>query len=615
MTAAPILDVRDLSVMVGSGAGAPKVLDSVSFTLAKRKVLGVIGGSGSGKSVLAKAVVNWLDEPLRVASGQVLFENQDVLRINKAEMRLLRGKGIAYVGGNPGGALDPTMTVGAQIIEKLRAVEPGVSRAEARERAIELLEAVHIPSPAQRFDEYPFQYSGGMMQRAMIVDALISNPRLLVADSITQPLDVTVGAQILKLLRELTEKFGTAVLFISNSLPTAADVADDILVLDDGRAVEMQATSDLIASPRSDTTRELIDELPTLWTHDVRSRLKPVSGDQKPIMSVRDVSRHYVLASRALFGTGEKRVLKAVRNVDFDIYQSENFGIVGESGCGKSTLMRLLTALEKPDTGAITFEGTDIFAQNAAGLRAYRRKLQLVLQDPFNSLPPRSAIGAIIGEPLIIHGLASSGKAMRARVLEVMGEVGLPKELYEELPSTLTASQRQRVNVGRALILEPKVILMDETLSALGQTEQGQLLDLFERLQIQHNLTYIYISHDIAMVRRVCARVAVMYLGEVVELAHNERLFFDPGHPYSKALLSAAPTLEERRYNAADCLLEGEPPSPINLPVGCAFASRCPKAFDRCRVESPVLQDRGGIDRAACHLLDIVPATPQEIPA
>lgn len=604
MTDTPILDVRDLAVSVGSGAHAPKVLDAISFTLAPRKVLGVIGGSGSGKSVLAKAVVNWLDEPLRATSGEVLFEGRNVLGMNRHAMRLIRGKGIAYVGGNPGGAMDPTMTVGAQIVEKLRAVEQGVSRAEARERTIALLEAVHIPSPAQRFDEYPFQYSGGMMQRAMIVDALISSPRLLVADSITQPLDVTVGAQIIKLLRELTEKYGTAVMFISNSLPTAADIADDIMVLSEGRMAEMQPTRDLIATPRAAETRELIDELPTLWTHDRRSRLKPATEARRPVMSVRDVSRFYTLSSRALFSGREKRVLKAVRGVDFDIYEGENFGIVGESGCGKSTLMRLLTALEKPDTGTISFEGEDIFAQNAAGMRAFRRKLQLVLQDPFNSLPPRSSIGSIIGEPLVIHGLAS-GKAARARVLEVMGEVGLPRDLYEELPSTLTAGQRQRVNVGRALILQPKVMLMDETLSALGQTEQGQLLDLFERLQVQHKLTYIYISHDIAMVRRVCARVAVMYLGEVVELARNERLFFDPGHPYSRALLSAAPTLEERRYLPQDCLLEGEPPSPISLPAGCAFSSRCPSAFERCHRESPRLQSRGDIDRAACHLLDL----------
>jgi peptide/nickel transport system ATP-binding protein len=304
--------------------------------------------------------------------------------------------------------------------------------------------------------------------------------------------------------------------------------------------------------------------------------------------------------------------LQAVRNVDFDIYEGENFGIVGESGCGKSTLTRLLTALEPPDTGQITFEGEDILGRGRAGTRAFRRRMQLVLQDPYNSLPPRNSIGSIIAEPLVIHGLAF-GKELRARVLDVMSEVGLAADLYQELPMVLTAGQRQRVNVGRALILEPRLMLMDETLSALGQTEQGQLLDLFQKLQAQHGLTYLYISHDIAMVRRVCARVAVMYLGEVVELADNETLFFQPGHPYSRALLSAAPTLETRRYRAEDCLLDGEPPSPINLPTGCAFASRCPHAFDRCRIESPRLQTRFGLNQAACHLLDIKATVKDEV--
>lgn len=614
MSGGPILDVRDLSVAVGDGPAATEVLSGVSLRIAPRGILGVIGGSGSGKSVLARAVINWIEEPLRITGGQVILNGRDLSTLSPAQMRAIRGRAVAYVGGNPGGALDPTMTVGAQIVEKLRPVEPGVSRREARDRAIALLEAVHIPSPAQRFGEYPFQYSGGMMQRAMIVDALISNPRLLVADSITQPLDVTVGAQILKLLRELTERFDTAVLFISNSLPTVADVADEVLVLEGGRAVEAQRTQDLIAAPRAAETRKLIDELPTLWREDPRSRLKPAPAESRPIMTVRDVSRHYMLTSRSALGRGKGRRLQAVRNVSFDIYEGENFGIVGESGCGKSTLMRLLTALERPDTGSIRFEGADIFDRGKAGTRAFRRKLQLVLQDPYNSLPPRNSIGSIIGEPLAVHGLAS-GKARRSQVLDVMGEVGLPGELYEELPSVLTAGQRQRVNVGRALILEPRIMLMDETLSALGQSEQGYLLDLFERLQVQHGLTYIYISHDIAMVRRVCARVAVMYLGEIVELARNERLFFDPGHPYSRALLSAAPTLEERRYRPDDCLLEGEPPSPIDLPVGCAFASRCPHAFDRCRVENPRLQERGPFDRAACHLLDHAHAEPEEISA
>lgn len=610
----PLLEVKNLTVAVGEVQTSPQVLTGISLSLEQRSIVGVIGGSGAGKSVLAKAIINWLESPLKVVTGQVIFEGRNLLTMSDKETRLVRGKAIGYVGGNPSGALDPTMTVGAQIVEKLQAVEPGISFRKARERVVALLDAVRIPSSDQRFNEYPFQYSGGMMQRAMIVDALISNPRLIVADSITQPLDVTVGAQILKLLRELKDEFDTSILFVSNSLPTVADVSDQIIVLDHGKVVEQQSTTDLITSPRSTQTQQLIDELPTLWEHDIRSRLKPASDDARPIMSVRDVSRYYNLASRALLGFGAKRVLKAVRNVNFDIYEGENFGIVGESGCGKSTLTRLLTALEPPDTGQITFEGQDVFGRGKEGTRAFRRRMQLVLQDPYNSLPPRNSIGTIIGEPLVIHGLASR-KERRARVLEVMAEVGLPANLYEELPMVLTAGQRQRVNVGRALILEPRLMLMDETLSALGQTEQGQLLDLLEKLQAQHGVTYLYISHDIAMVRRVCARVAVMYLGEVVELAENESLFFNPGHPYSRALLSAAPTLETRRYLSEDCLLDGEPPSPIDLPVGCAFASRCPQAFDRCLNENPQLQGRGGLNQAACHLLDTETTAPQEVSA
>jgi peptide/nickel transport system ATP-binding protein len=605
MTDAPLLDVRGLTV-----ASAEKtILEDVSLSLRPRSILGVIGESGSGKTVLAQALVNWLPPALRATRGEILYRGRDVLSIPRAEARRLRGSQIAYVGGNPAGALDPTMTVGDQLVEKLRAVEPGVSKAAARARAIALLGAVRIPSPESRFHEYPFQYSGGMMQRAMIVDALISNPAFLVADNITQPLDVTVGAQILKLMRELTERFDTAILFVSSSLPTVADVADEILVLDKGRIVERQAAGALVSAPEHAYTRKLIDELPTLWAADGKARPKAHAPDASPIMSVRQVSKTYAAANRS--GWGPKKRIQAVRNADFDVFEGENFGVVGESGCGKSTLMRLLTGLEPPDAGQVLFEGKDLFSQRGAGLRATRRRLQLVLQDPYSSLPPQASIGAIIAEPLEIHGLGGR-KERRDRARAMMGEVGLPKALYDELPAGLSAGQRQRVNVARAMILEPRLLIMDETLSALDQTEQAKMLDLFERLQAQHNFTYLFISHDIAMVRRVCARVAVMYLGEVVELARNERLFFDPGHPYSKALLSAAPTLEERRYRSEDCLLEGEPPSPIDLPPGCAFASRCPSAFDRCHAENPPAYARGHGDRAECFLLEAQATAPAE---
>lgn len=588
----PVLRVEGLSV----AAGAREVLSDISFDLHPREILAVIGESGSGKTVLARALASWLADPLRVTGGQILFRGKDLVK-DPGLARRLAGREIAYVGGNPAGALDPTMTVGAQLVEKLRAVRPDISAAEAKRKAIQLLDAVRIPAAAKRFEEYPFQYSGGMMQRAMIVDALISDPALLIADNITQPLDVTVAAQILKLMRDLNHQFSTAVLFICSSLPVACDASDRVMVLNQGRVAEMQPPAALIRDPQSGYTRKLIAELPRLWDETTHTPAEE-RGAPVPVLSIRDVAKAYRIRRRGEAGLS---VVQAVRNVSFDVYQGDNFGVVGESGCGKSSLMRLLTGLERPDHGQIVFDGADVGTAPASKLREMRRKFQLVLQDPYGSLPPQWPIGKILEEPLKIHGIGSAAER-KERARSVMNEVGLPDGYYNHLTGGLSAGQRQRLNVARAMILEPRLLIMDETLSALDQTEQGKLLDLFERLQALHGFTYIFISHDLTMVRRVCSRIAVMYLGEVVEVAPNERLFFDPGHPYSRALLSAAPTLEDRRYRPEDCLLEGEPPSPIDLPPGCAFASRCPHAFDRCRRENPVLIDRGGRALAACFL-------------
>ncbi|SFA88069.1 peptide/nickel transport system ATP-binding protein [Poseidonocella pacifica] len=589
-----LLSVRDLTVTLTTEGC--DVLRGVSFDLAPRQILSVIGESGSGKTVLARALASWLSEPLEITGGEILFEGRNLVE-DPAFARHLGGREIAYVGGNPAGALDPTMTVGAQLVEKLRAVRPEISTQEARRKAIRLLEAVKIPAAERRFHEYPFQYSGGMMQRAMIVDALMSDPALLIADNITQPLDVTVAAQILKLMRDLNKDFSTAILFICSSLPVACDAADEVMVLHGGRVVERQVPSGLIASPEHAYTRTLIEELPTLWT-GTRESAPPPSRDQQAIMSVRGVAKHYETR-----GASGKAQVQAVRNVEFDVFPGDNFGIVGESGCGKSSLMRLLTGLERPDAGTIFFEDENIGQASPKRLRALRRRFQLVLQDPYGSLPPQSPIGAIIEEPLKIHGLGNRAER-RDRARAAMSEVGLNVASYDSLPTGLSAGQRQRLNVARAMVLEPRLLIMDETLSALDQTEQGKMLNLFERLQAQHGFTYIFISHDLTMVRQVCSRIAVMYLGETVEVAPNERLFFDPGHPYTRALLSAAPTLEKRRYLPEECLLEGEPPSPIDLPPGCAFAGRCPHAFDRCLSETPRLQTRNAQALAACHLID-----------
>jgi peptide/nickel transport system ATP-binding protein len=592
----PLLELTNLTVTAGRAGAAKNILDHVSMSLAPCEIVGVVGASGAGKTVLSKAVVNWLEPPLTRQSGTVLFEGRDIYALSNAEMRTLRQR-VSYVGANPMGALDPTLPVGAQIVEKMRAVVPGTSRRDAEKRVIELLEAVRIPSARNRFNDYPSQFSGGMMQRALIVDALVTNPMLLVADNVTQPLDVTVAAQVIRLMKELTASFNTAVLFVSSSLPVVREACSRILVMEEGRIVEEQATEDLINRPVHPYTRELVRQTPKIW---MEAAARPQAGQQREVvLSLRDASQTYRVRKKS--GFGGVNLVRAVRNVTFDVRRGDSFAIVGESGCGKSTLMRLLSRLELPSSGQILCAEQDIAALKGKPLLAFRSKLQMVLQDPFGSLPPRTSIGKMLGDPLRTHGWRDSAR-IRERVLKVMGEVGLPAELYEELPLGLSAGQRQRVNVARALVLEPEILIMDETLSSLDQSEQFKLLDLFQRLQQEYDLTYVFISHDLAMVRKVCNRVAVMYLGEVFELADNERLFFDPGHPYTMALLSAMPTLEERRYRPEDCLLEGEPPSPLDIPTGCSFRSRCPRAMEQCDRIHPSLTVRERQDFAACLL-------------
>lgn len=601
----PILRVRDLTVELQSAASRRTVLDSVSLDLHADEVLGIIGESGSGKTVLSRAMVNWVSRPLEMTSGQIFYHGEDLRQMPVRQLQVLRGRKISYIGADPTSALDPTLPIGHQIVEKLKSVEPGISEADARKRVIETLQAVRIPSAAERFNEFPFQFSGGMMQRVMIVDALVTSPDLLVADNITQPLDVTVAAQILRLLRDLQAEYRTAILFVSSLLGVVNDIADKVLVLANGRVVERQSMQGILQSPEHEYTRHLVRDMPRIWEAQsevpaVRARVNSNDG-REAILSVRDVSRTYATKDRSrLFG---KQHVQAVRGVSFDVYKGDSLGIVGESGCGKSSLSRLLSRLEEPDSGKILFKGQDVGGLRGTALLNLRRGFQLLLQDPYNSIPSHLTIGRTVAEPLIIHGGRSKAE-IREKVAETMAEVGLGPELAHSLPVGLSAGQRQRVNIARAMVLEPELLILDETLSALDQVEQAKLLGLFEKLQVRHGMTYIYISHDLGMVRRVCSRVAVMYLGRVVELAGNETTFFNPGHPYTRALLSAVPAIEHRPYDAATYLLEGEPPNPINIPPGCSFRTRCPFAFDRCAKDDPTLLARGSGDLAACHLAE-----------
>jgi peptide/nickel transport system ATP-binding protein len=592
-----ILDVSDLSV-APVGGGKP-ILSGISFSVDAMESYGIYGESGAGKTVLSRALANWLPGSLAYTSGRIGFAGKDILdRREAADFRV--GRDIAYIGSKPQSALDPTVPVGPQILEKLLSVRPNLSRKEATEKILHLLAEVRIPSPRERFHDYPNRYSGGMMQRAMIVDALCADPAVLIADNVVQPLDVTIAAQTVRLLRDLCERHKMALIFLASSLASLAQIAERVGVLHEGRLVEEQPIAALLKHPQTDYTKRVIAEVPRIWSGEEEAERRPTRGNVAPLMSVVDAERTYLVRKRGHFNAYNR--VMAVRGVTFDIRPGDNFGIVGESGCGKSTLTRLLAWLETPDAGEIRLDDVSLASLSSRELLAKRREFQLLLQDPYNSLPPRSAVGRMIAEGLLLRGELSR-KEIEARVRKAMAEVGLADSLYHELPTALSTGQRQRISIARALVLDPKLLILDETLSSLDQGEQAKLLELFGELQAKNDLTYVFISHDLAMVRKVCTRIAVMYLGEIVELADNHDLFFDPQHPYTKALLSAAPTLEEKPFDATKYLLEGEPPSPIDIAPGCSFASRCPSAFGRCRVETPKpIATRSGF--SACHLLD-----------
>jgi len=592
-----ILKVTGLTVGLDNDPST-KILSDISLELGAGKVLGLIGEAGSGKTVLAKALANGLSQPLQIEGGEVLYRGDDILTMSSGKFSKIRGNNIGFIGSNPAGALDPTLPVGDQIVEKLRSVDPSISKKDAMARVLEVLAAVRIPSPEVRFHEYPFQFSGGMMQRVMIVDALVTNPDVLIADNITQALDVTVAAQIIRLIRELRDKFSTAILFISSSLPVAELISDEIMVMQDGRIVEKATPHELINNPQHAYTKSLLSRLPRIWGDDIEI---PQAVEATALMNVDDVHRTYFVRKKGTF-RGQNSV-QAVRGLSLDIREGENIGIVGESGCGKSTLTRLLAWLENPQQGTIKFQGQDLSELSNKELTNLRQSFQLLLQDPYSSLPSQMSVGRIIAEGLIIHKRCKKSE-IRGKVIDAMKEVGLDPALENHLTVGLSAGQRQRINIARALVLEPSLMILDETLSALDQVEQSRLFELFEKLQKKHKLTYIFISHDMALVRKVCHRVAVMYLGRIVELADNETLFSNPAHPYSRALLSAVPTLDEHPFKSQDHLLEGEPPSPVHIPAGCVFRTRCPVAIEKCKTADPRTVSLAKGSYAACHLVE-----------
>jgi peptide/nickel transport system ATP-binding protein len=546
MSEEPLLSVEDLAIAFRTSHGPVPALRGVSFAMRRGEVLGIVGESGSGKTVACRSVMRLLADNAGILSGRIRFEGQDVLALDEPALGKLRGERIAMIFQNPSTHLDPLMPVGRQVGEALRK-HRGLDSKTARRQAIQLLADMRIPDPERRIDSYPHQLSGGMRQRVMIAGALACQPSLLIADEPTTALDVTVQAQILDLLRQLRRERGLSIILVSHDLGVIAQMCDRVVVMKDGQVVESGVTAEVIERPKAEYTRRLIASQPALMTPAKHATRR----DAPAILSL-DQLRVEFHQPRGLMDLIRRRpphVIKAVDGISLAVEQGGALGIVGESGSGKSTIARAIVGLVPVHGGRIIFENGPIHALRPAERQKFRRSVQMVFQDPFTSLNPSYTVAQTLAEPLWRHKLCR-GPEIPARVAELMSKVELSADLLTRRANQLSGGQRQRVGIARALALEPKVIIADEVTSALDVTIQAQILGLFEKLRASMNLTLILISHDLAVVRHLCERVAVMRHGRLVELGATEQIFAAPRETYTRELLAAIPRIDRHRVGA-----------------------------------------------------------------
>jgi peptide/nickel transport system ATP-binding protein len=664
-TAPALLEVEDLHVHFLTSRGLVRAVEGLSFAVSRGEVLAIVGESGSGKSVSALSIMRLLPRHTgRVPKGRIVFDGRSLLELDDEEMRKIRGRDISMIFQEPMTSLNPILTIGLQIMEPLT-IHLGMDDARARARAVELMQLVGIPDAERRLDQYPHQFSGGMRQRVMIAIGLACNPKLIIADEPTTALDVTIQAQILELMKDLSRKLNIALIIITHNLGVVARYADRVIVMYAARRIEQGRADAIFHRPRHPYTMGLLRSVPRLdrprgtkletieglppnlatappgcrfaprcpYRIDVCAQEPPlvptdtgglsacfrhdeiaagkiawaaagagtaatVREHTEPVLSVRNLTKHFPMRSGL---TRTRAVVRAVEDVSFDIHAGETLGLVGESGCGKTTVGRLILRLEQPTSGEIRFAGTNLLTASSAELAAIRRKVQVIFQDPYSSLNPRMTVGQIVGEPMRVYRLVPSAAAADARVTQILGQVGLRPELASRYPHQLSGGQRQRVGIARALAIEPSFIVCDEAVSALDVSIQGQIINLLEELQRRLGLAYLFIAHDLAVVRHISMRVVVMYLGRIMEIAERDTLYRDPLHPYTKVLLDAAPvpdpTVEKAR---APRLIKGELPSPLAPPTGCVFNTRCPLAGPECREVVPPLRQIKPGHFAAC---------------
>ncbi|KZL50586.1 ABC transporter ATP-binding protein [Nodularia spumigena CENA596] len=515
-------------------------VDDVSFTLQPGERMGLVGESGCGKSTLGRAAMRLLPPDSRV-EGRVTFQGESVFDLMPQQLRKFRGEAIALIFQDPMTRLDPLMTIGKHCIETLQAHSPTLSTREAKKQAIATLEKVNIP--ANRWDQYPHEFSGGMRQRVAIALALLLNPKLIVADEPTTSLDVTVSAQILQELTRLCSQENMALLLISHDLAMVGEYCDRIGVMYQGKMVEMGATETVFQQPQHEYTRSLLKAALHIQAVDETNQEETSSS---PILRITELQQHYSIEPNFIERLWKKQgeTIKAVDGINLELYQGEILGLVGESGCGKSTLSRTILQLIRPTAGKVEFLGQDLISLSRQEIRASRRQMQMIFQDPHACLNPVMTVGQSIADPLFIHNLADAEKA-KLQVLWMLEKVGLtPPELYyQRYPSDLSGGQQQRVAIARALITRPKLLICDEPVSMLDASVQSQVLDLMLELKVEFELTYLFITHDLWLARFLCDRIAVMHSGKIVELGNTKQIFTNPQHSYTKSLLAAAPLL------------------------------------------------------------------------
>jgi len=565
----PVLSIEDLRIDFQTRDGSVPAVRGVSLEVLPGETLGVVGESGSGKSQTFMAVMGLL-APNGRASGSVRFEGREILGAPKRELNRVRGAGMGMIFQDPLTALTPHLRIGDQLGEPLRRGR-GLSAADARAEALRWLERVRIPDAARRLDQYPHELSGGMRQRVMIAGAMACAPRLLIADEPTTALDVTVQAEILDLMEELTRESGTGLVLITHDMGVVARLADRVCVMKDGAYVEAGSAAEVFARPQTDYARNLLQAAPRLDRADRGGRPAPgpVAPEAPLAVEARDVKVWFPVR-RGLFG--RRADLRAVDGVSLEIRQGETLGVVGESGCGKSTLSRAVLRLIPRTAGAVTLLGRDIPEADREALRSARRDLQIVFQDPLASLDPRMPVGDSIAEPLGVFQPHLDRRAREAQVRAMMDRVGLSGDLINRYPHELSGGQNQRVGIARAMILKPRVVVCDEAVSALDVSIRAQIIDLLIDLQAEFGMAMMFISHDLAVVREISHRVMVLYMGRVVEEAPADRIFTEARHPYTRTLIASAlipdPGVERSRPRIR---LHGEPPSPLDPDAALRF--------------------------------------------